>query len=164
MVSMSRFQDSDFNEPSRGGPTSATQGPEAVERLVAQLADLANYAARYLAARIDGAKAQARDLLLALAAGIVGLVVACALVGTACVLLLSGCAQGVGELLGGRLWAGNLLVGLGLLGTLTGGCWGMVRWMRRAAMRATQARYERPTREQPKRRDRDATGPAANGN
>jgi hypothetical protein len=104
MVSMPRFQDSDFNEPSRGGPTAAPQGPEAVERLAAQLADLANYAARYLAARIDGAKAQARDLLLVLAAGIVALAVACALVGTACVLLLSGCAQGLGELLGGRDW------------------------------------------------------------
>jgi hypothetical protein len=164
MVSTPRFQDSDFNDPRRGaGTTAAPQGPEAVERLVGQLGDLLQYAARYLAARIDGAKVQVRNLCLALAAGFVGLTSACALLGTACVLLVLGCAQGIGELLGGRMWAGYLIVGLGALTTLAGGGWMGLRLFQRTAMKQTVDRYERQQHEQPKRRGRDAAGgPAGN--
>lgn len=164
MVSTPRFQDSDFNDPPRGSASTATaRGPEAVERLAGQVGDLLQYAARYLAARIDGAKVQVRNLLLALAAGIAGLTLVCALIGTACVLLVLGCAQGIGELLGGRMWAGYMVVGLGALTTLTGGGWMGLRLFQRTAMKQTVARYERQQHEQPKRRGHDAAGgPAGN--
>ena len=51
-------------------------------------------------------------VLLGMMAGIAGL----AMIVTAVVILLNGIGEGLGWLFGGRMWLGNLVTGLGMLG------------------------------------------------
>jgi hypothetical protein len=90
-------------------------GPEAVRRLQAQLAELADYARFYASAKKDAILAGVRKVALLGLAGLAAFVVFCTMLVTAAVLALLGLAQLIGETLGDRLWAGYLIVGLGLL-------------------------------------------------
>ena len=163
MVSSSRFQDDDFEGPVRGAGRSAPTGPEAIERLIALLQELAAYSAHYLAARVDATRGRARRMAIAvgllLGAAAIGMVV----LATAAVLLLVGLAQALSLVCGGQAWAGNLLAGGGLLmGCLAVAAWWMWR-VNRTALAAANNKYEQRKRDQRERFGRDASGPATAG-
>ena len=99
------------------GPSPAESLKEASKRF----AEVKEFAAYYLAAKMDGIKVTVRNLGIYAALGIVGLIVASAVITTAVVLLLVGLAWGIGDLLWDKLWLGAIIVGLLVLGGLAGG-------------------------------------------
>lgn len=94
---------------------NASPPPHPLEPLLRHWNQLLEEIGRYLALRLDDLKRQFRTLalyaVLGLAAGAVGLT--CLVV--AVVLLLQGCADGLAIFFGDRAWAGELVVGAGVL-------------------------------------------------
>jgi hypothetical protein len=109
---------SDEHEPEpyvRAGAAEGPAGQDPLATLRRALAELQDYVAYYLAARADALKLQVRTILIYVALGLVaGLAGAGALI-TAMVLTLNGVANGLALLLGGHIWAGQLIAGLGVL-------------------------------------------------
>jgi hypothetical protein len=91
-------------------------GPEAAKKVLDQVAELREYAAYLAAVKLDALKITLRKLvvyaLLGIVAGIAGIVAICLAVTQA----LYGIADGIGLLLGGHYWAGNLITGALVLG------------------------------------------------
>jgi len=118
---------SDFGDGGRsggGGSGSNGEGPspaEAFKDVGTRLGELKEFAAYYVAAKLDAYKVTARNLGMYAALGIVGLIAGSAIITTAAVLLLVGIAWGLGALLWHQYWLGALLVGLLVLGGLGGG-------------------------------------------
>ncbi|MGE0608300.1 MAG: hypothetical protein AB7O62_14480 [Pirellulales bacterium] len=164
MVSSPRFQDNDFEGP-RGSSasTAAPTGPEAVERLLALLQELAAYATHYLAARVDATRGRLRRMAMAAALVAGGALVSVIVLSTAAILLTLGLAQALTALFGGPAWVGNVLAGGGLLSgcAILAAAW-MWRINRSAQTTATE-NYEQRKRDQRERFGRDASGPAATG-
>lgn len=94
-------------------PHDSGQDPLAQVRLC--LAELRDYAAYYLAARADALKLQARTIAIYAALGLTAGIAGAGALITAVVLALGGVANGFAQLLGGRVWAGQLITGLGVL-------------------------------------------------
>jgi len=121
---------------------------EALSDAMMRFAELKAYFAQYIAARADGIKLSVRKVVLLAVMGVLGLLVGGAVLVTAAVIIVTGLAQLIGHLLGDRLWAGNLIVGvlvLGLVGLMT---WLVVRKMTQASHKATVNRYERRLKQQ----------------
>ncbi len=95
-------------------PTQAWRhnGPEAVTRLKLQLLEFQEYAAHYLAVKIDKVMLQVRKIASLAILGVLGAVVGLTAIGVSTIMVLMGTAQGLGELFGGRIWLGYLLTGL----------------------------------------------------
>ena len=123
------------------------QGPspdEALRRLLQQLEELRAYSTHFVSAKVDGFILSVRQLLVWMVLGIVGLIALAAVVVTAIVLFLGGTAGGLGQLFGGRLWLGQLVVGGGLLLLLTLSILiGVRTWQRRARQQKVQQYDER---------------------
>jgi hypothetical protein len=111
----------DAAEPSRQGANGAAdgKGPAATEQLRADLAALSEQAAIYLAARQDQLKLGVRRAAVAVALGILALLVVAAVLVTAAATTVGGIAHGLAELFGQRLWLGELVTGIAIL-TLAG--------------------------------------------
>lgn len=75
------------------------------------LAELREYAAYYVATRVDAAKAMARRLVFWLVLATVAATIALAGLAAAAVLLLQGLAGGLADLFNGAPWLGPLIVG-----------------------------------------------------
>ena len=117
---------------------------EAFRRLLQQLEELRAYSTHFVSAKVDGFILSVRQLLVWMVLGIVGLIALAAVVVTAIVLCLGGAAGGLGSLLGGRLWLGQLVVGGGLLVLLTLSILiGVRTWQRRARQQKVQQYDER---------------------
>lgn len=121
---------------------------DALRDAVAEAGALKGYAEQYLAAKVDLAKLKARRVVMAIALGVIGLVAAAALVGVAVGMLMTGAAGGLGEAMGGRRWAGNLIVGGGVLALLGIGGWLALRMFTKSMTKTTMERYERKHDEQ----------------
>ncbi len=80
---------------------------------------LLSYVRLLVTATLDRWKLSALMLCLYAVLGIVGVAAGVAVVVTAVVLLLVGAAHGLGAVLGGREWLGDLIVGFVLLAGLT---------------------------------------------
>ena len=113
---------SDASEPDREdsgadsfGDDVDDHGPEALRRLRQQLAELGDYARLFVEAKKDAMLVTLRKLALWGVAGIVAVSVLCTMLITATVLGMIGLAQLIALALGDRLWAGNLIVGFGLI-------------------------------------------------
>src|SRR5262245_584167 len=91
---------------------------EALRRLLRQLEELRAYFTHFVNAKVDGFIVSARQLFVWATLGVVGLFALVGLVVTSIVLFLAGAAAGLGQLCGGRLWLGQLIVGGGLLALL----------------------------------------------
>ena len=117
-------------------------------RVVAQLSELRAYVAQYIAAQIDRAKISIRRLIVLAVLGVIGLLVCTAALGTLVVLLLSGLAQAIGAALGGRVWAGDLIVGGGALLLLFVSAWLGLGYLKNISRKAMVDRYERRLRRQ----------------
>jgi hypothetical protein len=130
---------------SAAAATPAPQPQEGPDRSAAAasiprlLRELLAYAGYWVTAEIDAARISlGRAVFATLVGAVVRLAAMAALVATAVVLLLVGCAQGLGVLLGQGPWLGSVIVGAGvLMGVLAGS----LAW-RRAAGKRTEQKYE----------------------
>lgn len=75
------------------------------------LGELREYAGYFVSTKVTGLKSSLRSIVIYAALGIVGLAVFCGLLIAAAVYVLRGAAHGLGMLMGGRLWLGELIVG-----------------------------------------------------
>src|SRR3954468_10758029 len=115
---------------------------EAFKEAMEHVGELKEYASLYVAAKMDSLKLSVRNLVLYAMLGVLGLVAGTALLVMAVVQLLSGLAGVIAAGLGGRMWAGNLIVGFVLLVGTFVGAWLMVRKMFNSSRKRTVERYE----------------------
>jgi len=107
-----------------------------------RLAEIGEFARHYASARSDLFKLKLLNIAILAALGVIGLIAGAALIATLIVLLCSGLAQAVAAGLGGRAWAGNLIVGGGLLLLIGVGAAMGLSMMRRKHFEQTKAKYE----------------------
>lgn len=144
-------------------PVGASQdsGPAALGRLERQWEELVELFSYFLATRVDAVKQSLWRVTAALVVLILGVAIAAALLVTCVVLALLGLADVVAVALGDRLWAGNLIVGLGILMIGGGALWlGLAAFERRFRKR-TLDHYARRREQQRARWGRDVSDWAA---
>lgn len=88
---------------------------EALSRLQQQIGELSAYASHFVSAKMDEFKLSGRNIAVWAIMGALGGVVLISMIVVAVVLLLIGCAAGLGVALGDTPWLGQIVVGLGLL-------------------------------------------------
>jgi hypothetical protein len=148
--------------PEGSSPDGSSKSPEqSVREAMAKLAELRAYAREYLDAKADQFRLRIRHAILLAAVLLLTVLAIAASLTVAVVLLFAGLAQGVGALLGGRLWAGNLIVGGGMLALVIFGTSFGLAAFRRSAKKVTVAKYELSQKQQQQRfgrssRDRTA--------
>ena len=138
-ASVQEEQSSQWNasqDPSDLPPT------ESIRHAAGVFAELKEYFSYYLSAKSDAFKASIRNIGIMAAVGVLALAVAVALVVTATVLLCVGIAQALAVAMHGTTWAGNLIVGGGLLLILFGGAILGSRMLAAAARKRTMQKYE----------------------
>jgi hypothetical protein len=84
--------------------------------LLENLRELADYVSYYLSVQADQFRLRIRRAVLAVLLSVMAAIGGVALIVTAVVILLHGIGEGLGWLFGGRMWLGNLVTGLGMLG------------------------------------------------
>jgi membrane protein implicated in regulation of membrane protease activity len=89
---------------------------EALNRLQQQIGELSAYASHFVSAKMDALKLSGRNVAILAIIGTFGGIVLISMTVVAAVLLVIGCAAGLGVALGGTPWLGQIVVGLGLLG------------------------------------------------
>jgi membrane protein implicated in regulation of membrane protease activity len=108
-----------MERPDTNTQTSASnQEPsvqEALSLLQQQLGELSAYASHYVSAKMDGLKLSGRNIAIWAMIGALAGIILISMIVVAVVLLLIGCAAGLGVALGGTPWLGQIAVGLGLL-------------------------------------------------
>jgi hypothetical protein len=134
---------------------------EALHDALKQLAETVTFAQYYVAAIIDGYKSAAKRAGLYAIVGIFTLIFAVAVLVTATVMALYGAAHGLGALFGGRVWLGELIVGVGALAWIVLAVWLLFRKMRRTWHEQTVAKYESLKRRQRTGFGRDVDDAAA---
>lgn len=132
---------------------SETQRPDPIGPLLVHLAELREYVGLYCAARIDQWRLNARSLLLKAAFGLIAALFGITALIVAAGLFVNGLATGVGNLCGGHIWLGQILVGGLLMLVAFGGLGAGMRFLRIAEHRRVVDKYE--TR---KRRERATFG------
>jgi hypothetical protein len=135
-------------DPQVDDPQEHVAPPEAVRDALSKFAELRAYAQQYFSAKADQWKLTARNIAVFAALGVVGLVVAGATIVIALVMLFQGLAGAIAAGLGGRMWAGNLIVGILLLGVFVGGAVIGLGVLRKAWFKATVKKYELTERQQ----------------
>ena len=144
-------------EEQQSSQWNASQDPgdlpptESVREAMGVFGELKEYFSYYLSARSDAFKASIRNVGIMAALGVLALAVAVTLVVTATVLLCIGIAQALAAAMHGTAWAGNLIVGAGLLLILFGGAILGSRMLAAAARKRTMQKYE--LRQEKQRRD-----------
>lgn len=127
-------------------PADPDQGsqpePNTLEVLLKQLRELREYASYYLTARTDQLRHALRCASLRIVAALLLLLAVGGLIVSANWIVLSGAAEGLGLLFGGRLWLGKIVAGLVPLAVL--GTWicAAVAMRRRAQRERTVEKYE----------------------
>jgi hypothetical protein len=119
---------------------------DAFHAALSQIGELKEYAAHYLSARVDALKLTVRNAVLWIAVGALALLAALSVIVTAIVILCVGLAQAIAAALGGRVWAGNLIVGAVLIGGTVLGVWIGLKRLIAASRSRTMERYERKLR------------------
>jgi membrane protein implicated in regulation of membrane protease activity len=98
---------------------------EALDRLLAQAAELYAYTMHFVTAKTDGIKLSVRQVVMWTVLGVLMLVAAISVIVTAVVLLLTGLAGALAVAFDSELWLGKVVIGFLLLviialGTLIG--------------------------------------------
>jgi len=112
------------------------------------LAELRAYFRYYLGAKLDGFKASARQVVIYAILAVLGLIVVASVLVTSVFLVLWGLAYGLGRLLWGHIWAGQLIVGLLVLGGIALTVRIAIRRITRAARLRTEQKYEQQRTQQ----------------
>jgi len=94
---------------------SASEVQEALHTLFNQSSELFAYFSHYLKAQIDLLKLSGRNIVVLTVIAGLGAVLAVSALVVSVVLLLTGLAIGINMAVGGSLWLGQVIVGLGLL-------------------------------------------------
>lgn len=139
------------------------EAPSPVDALLKHFAELRAYALLYLETRKDQLQALLRRGMLLFVLGIVVLLAATSAVVTAMVLLMTGVARGLGVLLGGHFWAGEILVGAGMLAAIGAGLWLSARAAAHAARQRLADKYAQRRAELHARFRRDLSSRAKAG-
>jgi hypothetical protein len=139
-------------KPGRGFVTDETEPDptpaSAFSEIGDRFAEARDYASYYVKARVDRIKVTARNVAVLAALGVVGLIAGAALVITAVVMLCVGIALGLSALFGGRMWLGDLVTAIILLGAIGAGAYvGISRLTKTSKERMVRA-YEQRKREQ----------------
>jgi len=116
--------------------------PEALRDAFGKIGELRAYASQYVSAKLDLLKLSARNAAILTALAVVGLVAVLALIVIAIVMLLSGLAGAIAAGLGGRAWAGNLIVGGGLILIFGVGAFVGLMILKKSWLKATVKKYE----------------------
>jgi hypothetical protein len=130
-------------EARAGGPP-----PHPLDSLAAHLGELREHANHYAQATADRFKLTLRQAAIRAVLGCLALLVGATLLITAAVMLLSGIAGGIGTLLAGHMWAGELITGLTLLLGVAAAAWWGMRRLTDSSRRKTIEKYERRHHEQ----------------
>src|SRR5262245_50718188 len=121
---------------------------EAWAAIVARIGELREYAGYYIAANVDRLRLIGRSTLMW---GILGIVIGAIVVSVviaASVLLVVSLSTGLGQLLGGRVWVGQLLTSGTILAIASGGVW-LALWISlRKYQRMLIEKYERRKQEE----------------
>jgi hypothetical protein len=130
--------------PQPGAPRTAFDDTPAdpLAPLMAHLKELIEYAGFYAAVRIDKLRVSLAQGLFYAVLGFVGLLAGATAVIAAVVMLLDGLATGLGVLLGGRVWLGQLIVGFVLLAGGGAGAWYFIRRQLGALRGRIREKYE----------------------
>ncbi len=143
-------------------PDSPVEPPtESVRKALSKIAELEAYAREYFAARGDQFKLSVRHAIFQASALLLALMAITAGLAIALVMLFVGLSGAIGAALGGRIWAGNLIVGGGLLLLVAVGTFFGLMTFRNTSRRATVKKYELGQKKQRQRfgrssRDRSA--------
>jgi len=145
--------DSRQSNSSDRAPDNPSQLPptDALKSAWSRVAEIGEFARAYVAAQSDLLKVRLRNIVILAVLGIVALLGVAALIVTLIVMLFSGLSQLVAAGLGGRMWAGNLIVSVGMFAILGSGTYLGLRTMRRKWLKQTQAKYERFNNQQRER-------------
>ena len=101
-----------------------------------------SYVRLLISAKLDQAKLSAMMICLYAVLGVFGAAAGVAVVVTSVVLLLVGVAHGIGALLGGRDWLGDVIVGFVLLAGLTLSITSFLERFVVASRKRTKQKYE----------------------
>ena len=101
--------------PKGPGDQQAPPNPHPLEPLLKQIAILREFTLHYIEAQKDQAKATVRRLVINVAMGIVAAIIGATLLIVSTILVADGLAELISVALGGRPWAGKLILGGGLL-------------------------------------------------
>jgi hypothetical protein len=121
---------------------------DAMRDAFAKFGELRAYFQQYLSAKSDLAKSSAKNIAILAGLGIIGLFVVSAAMIIALVLLFNGIAGALGAAMGGRVWAGDLIVGAVLIALFAGGVVIGLSIVKKASLKATKKKYELKQREQ----------------
>jgi len=116
--------------------------PDEFKLIFRQFRELGEYFSYFVSAKTDGAKLSVRQLVIGALSAALGVVTVGGLIMIACWLLFSGLAEGLGELFGGRSWAGRLVTGLLMAAGLGSGLYYFAARRNRVARERTVAKYE----------------------
>jgi len=97
----------------------------------------------YTSAQADRLRLAIRSLILLIIIGVVAGVFAAGALVAGTVFFIRGAAEGIATLLGGRVWAGDLITGAGIVGCFTVGGYIMLRGFSKAARARTMAGYQK---------------------
>jgi hypothetical protein len=106
------------NRPADAARQHEPVGPAALRELLGQSQQLAEYFLHYVSARADILKRSVRVRLIWALAGLLGLFAMCVTIAIALHRIVLGLANGLGALLGGRVWLGDLAAGALLLASV----------------------------------------------
>lgn len=129
--------------------TSAADAQEALHALLDQGGELVAYLSHFLSAQVDTLKLSGRQILLWAAIVSLGGVVAVSALAMSVGLLLTGLATGMGLAVGGAMWLGQVIVGLGLL--VSFGIVTLIGWSRIQNRSRTQKVQDYAERQQQQR-------------
>ena len=115
--------------------------------MLQQLRELGEYLSYYATAKIDGAKLSVRNTVIWILLTALGFVAISGLIVAASCYVLSGVAEGLTVLFGGRMWAGNIAAGLLFIT-------GLGLWMSYMAAKRERASRERATKKYENRQAR----------
>jgi hypothetical protein len=122
--------------------------PDSLRRLTTQLGELREYTAYYVRAKVDRFKLSLRQAVSSTALILILAFALCAVICVSIWLLLSGLAEGVGRVLGDRLWLGNVLVAALVLSGLGATIWILLVRREKREYLNTVKQYEQRCRDQ----------------
>jgi amino acid transporter len=147
---------------SQGSTTAGQQSapPDPWAPLLLQVDELREYFSYYLGARTDLFRARVRRLVTLAILLFVATVATATFAATAAALVLVGLGTGLGELLGGRIWLGNLIIGASILIITALGGLGATRWLNNASRLKTIRSYAQKREHQRREFGRDVSSRA----
>lgn len=107
------------------------------------------YAAQYIAVQAARIRIAIRSAVLFCVVILTLAIVGVTVLAVATIFLFTGVAGAIGELLGGRLWAGELIIGIVVLTTITLLGYFSIKRFVRSARRATLSSFEKYTARRP---------------